>query len=236
MRSLVLILISFISVTAAFAADGPTRPPPQMQLNDLHPGQPRIGVIQAFLKSRRLMALSKHRLHRYLINHPIRVALGPGGKVYIVDHHHLAYALYLMKIKKVYFEVIADWRAHSKSEFENLMEENHYVLLEDIDGGSIEFKDLPKRVPHMGDDPYRSLAGLSRRSGAFAKNFDPLVEFIWAKFFRQNLKIKNINKNFERALLQANELAQSELAKDLPGFTGPVRDSFSCSDVFAPEF
>ena len=44
------------------------------------------------------------------------------------------------------------------------------------------FKDIPKSVEDLKDDPFRSLAGELRRAGAFAKDTTPFSEFLWRIF------------------------------------------------------
>jgi hypothetical protein len=46
------------------------------------------------------------------------------------------------------------------------------------------YKDLPKSVADLVDDPFRSLAGELRRAGGFAKETTTFSEFLWADFFR----------------------------------------------------
>lgn len=41
-------------------------------------------------------------LEKFLRNHPVPVVLGPAGKRYLIDHHHLCCALWKMGIKKCY--------------------------------------------------------------------------------------------------------------------------------------
>ena len=54
-----------------------------------------VGMLQVKHKRVRLKALEKRpsELVDFIIEHPIRVVLGPKEKVYVVDHHHLALAL-----------------------------------------------------------------------------------------------------------------------------------------------
>ncbi len=44
------------------------------------------------------------------------------------------------------------------------------------------YKDLPKTVAKLVDDPFRSLAGELRRAGGYAKDAEPFSEFLWADF------------------------------------------------------
>ena len=72
------------------------------------------------------------------------------------------------------------------------------------------------------DDPFRSLAGELRRAGGYAKDTTPFSEFIWADFLRRRMKRKLVEKDFERAIEKALQLAKSEDAGYLPGWCGPL--------------
>ena len=62
------------------------------------------------------------------------------------------------------------------------------------------FRDLPKSVSDLKDDPFRSLAGELRRAGGFAKDTTPFSESLWADFLRRKISRKNVVDNFERAI------------------------------------
>jgi hypothetical protein len=57
--------------------------------------------------------------------------------------------------------------------------------------------------------------------GGFAKDTTPFSEFMWADFLRRRMKRKLVEKDFNGALEQALELAKSEEADYLPGWSGP---------------
>ena len=72
------------------------------------------------------------------------------------------------------------------------------------------------------DDPFRSLAGELRRAGGFAKDTTPFSEFLWADFMRRRMKRRDVEKDFNDAMIEALKLAKSEEANHLPGWCGPV--------------
>ena len=82
------------------------------------------------------------------------------------------------------------------------------------------FKDVPKTVADLKDDPFRSLAGELRRAGGYAKDTTPFSEFLWADFLRQRIKRKSIDKDYAAALKRAVRLAKSDDAAFLPGWCG----------------
>jgi hypothetical protein len=48
----------------------------------------------------------------------------------------------------------------------------------DDKGRRRHYKDIPKSVRDLVDDPFRSLAGELRRAGGFAKDTTPFSEFL----------------------------------------------------------
>ena len=82
------------------------------------------------------------------------------------------------------------------------------------------FRDLPKSVSDLKDDPFRSLAGEPRRAGGFAKDITPFGEFLWADFLRRKISRKNVVDNFERAMEKglgfARSASRERVKKELP--------------------
>jgi hypothetical protein len=80
-------------------------------------------------------------------------------------------------------------------------------------------------VADLVDDPFRSLAGELRRAGGFAKDTTPYSEFLWADFLRRRMKPKAVERDFDRAIEQALQLAKSAAAGYLPGWCGPAPEA-----------
>ena len=59
-----------------------------------------------------------------------------------------------------------------------------------------------------------------RDAGGFRKTDAAFVEFIWADFFRRNIAVEDVTADFRAAVREAKRLAQSPLAKRIPGFIG----------------
>ncbi len=66
--------------------------------------------------------------------------------------------------------------------------------------------------------PYRSLAGLARKAGAFAKDVTPFSEFLWADYFRSRIKKQQLQQSMDDAVASALALARHPEASYLPGF------------------
>jgi hypothetical protein len=84
------------------------------------------------------------------------------------------------------------------------------------------YRDIPKSVTGLVDDPFRSLAGELRRAGGFAKDTTPFSEFLWADFLRRRMKAKAVKADFDHAIEKALQLAKSAEAGYLPGWCGPL--------------
>ena len=80
--------------------------------------------------------------------------------------------------------------------------------------------DIPARITDLADDPHRSLAGLLRSAGGFAKDASPFAEFLWADYLRPHISRAQIRKTLDAALREAQGLAKSPLARYLPGWSG----------------
>lgn len=93
-----------------------------------------------------------------------------------------------------------------------------------VKGERRSYKDLPKDVTGLKNDPFRSLAGELRRAGGFAKDTTPFSEFLWADFLRRRMSRKTVENDFAKAVEQALSLGKSKDAIYLPGWCGPVSD------------
>src|SRR6185437_9864173 len=123
--------------------------------------------------------------------------------------------------KNILVTVIGDLTMVSKDAFWGVMDNKRWVYPYDTKGERRHFKDLPKLISELKDDPFRSLAGELRRAGGFAKDTTPFSEFLWADFLRLQMPRKSVEQDFGRAVEKALELAKSEQAVYLPGWSGP---------------
>ena len=162
------------------------------------------------------------KVEEFLGKHMIPVILGPKGRYYVIDHHHLARALHEEGVKDVAVSVIANLSNLDRDAFWFVMENHDWTHLFNANGRRRPYGDLPKSVDKLIDDPFRSLAGELRRAGGFAKDTTPFSEFLWADFLRRRMKRKAVETNFDRALEKALQLAKSVDANYLPGWCGPV--------------
>jgi hypothetical protein len=190
-------------------------------LKDLRPTQMTVGLREVAAKRAHWRTV-KHP-EEYLGRHLIPVVLGFKQRYYLIDHHHLARALYEEGVSQVAITVVADLSQLEQRHFYTVLDHKGWLHPYDEDGKRRHYDDLPTSVDELTDDPYRSLAGELRHAGGFAKDTTPFSEFLWADFLRMHIKSSKIDKRFNEALAEALELARSKHAAYLPGWCGPTQ-------------
>jgi hypothetical protein len=188
---------------------------------DLRPTQITIGMREVEAKRNAWRKTSGKKGQKFLGKHLIPVILGPKDRHYVIDHHHLARALHEEGVKDVAVTVVANLSKLEIDSFWFVMDNRNWMHPFDDEGSRRGYRDIPKSVNELVDDPFRSLSGELRRLGGFAKDTTPFSEFMWADFLRRRMKRKLVEKDFNGALEQALELAKSEEADYLPGWSGP---------------
>ncbi len=154
----------------------------------------------------------------------IPVVHGPDKRFYVIDHHHLARALHDEGVKDILVTVVADLTMVDRDAFWVVLDDRKWVYPYDAKGERQHYREIPKTVVDLKDDPFRSLAGELRRVGGFAKDTTPFSEFLWADFLRRRLSRKSVENDFEKALEKALALAKDKGAIYLPGWCGPAAD------------
>jgi hypothetical protein len=190
----------------------------------LRPTQMTVGMREVEEKRKRWSKHKKKKEGKRLGEHMIPVVLGPDKRHYVIDHHHLALALHRDGVKDILVTVVADLTMVDRDAFWGVLDNKRWVYPYDAKGERRHFKDIPKTVLDLKDDPYRSLAGELRRVGGFAKDTTPFSEFLWADFLRRRISRKSVESNFEKALEKALGVARGKDAVYLPGWCGPASD------------
>lgn len=193
-------------------------------LSKLRPTQITVGMLQVKHKRKRIKALAKRpvELVEFILERPIRVVLGPKGKVYVIDHHHLALALIKEEYETAPMEIEQDLSAIAPGKFWKSMDRLGFVHAFDSAGKKCSLNAIPASLKQLKDDPYRSLAGFVREAGGFTKVKTPFAEFIWADFFRSRIKAKILASHFDKGLKLALLLARTPDAAKLPGYVKTV--------------
>ncbi len=191
-------------------------------ITDLRPTQITVGMREVKAKRKAWREANDRKGGKFLGKHMIPVILGPKGRHYVIDHHHLARALHEEGVKDVAVTVVGNLSSLETESFWFVMDNRNWMHPFDDKGRRCGYKDIPKSVTELVDDPFRSLAGELRRAGGFAKDTTPFSEFIWADFLRRRIKRSVVDKDFNRALDYALELAKAREAEYLPGWCGPA--------------
>ncbi|HLX17700.1 MAG TPA: ParB-like protein [Bradyrhizobium sp.] len=191
----------------------------------LRPTQMTVGMREVKEKRKRWREhKSKKKQAEILGTHMIPVVHGPDERFYVIDHHHLARALHDEGVKDVLVSVVADLTMVDRDAFWVVLDDRKWVYPYDAKGERRRYREIPKTVVDLKDDPFRSLAGELRRVGGFAKDTTPFSEFLWADFLRRRLSRKSVENDFEKALEKALALAKDKGAIYLPGWCGPAGD------------
>ena len=189
---------------------------------DLRPTQMTVGYREVAEKRRRWRAYDDDKRAAFLGAHMVPTLLGPKKHHYVIDHHHLSRALLEEGVESVLVTVVADLHHLDKDAFWTVCDHKSWVHPYDAEGVRAGFKDIPKAMADLADDPFRSLAGELRRAGGFAKDTTPFSEFLWADYLRRHVKAKRIENEFSAALEEAMALAKASETSYLPGWCGPT--------------
>jgi hypothetical protein len=226
----------------------------KLRVKNLSPTQFATGRAEIMVKAGRLRKKYKadpQHLHDYLRLRPVPIVVRE-DKFYLVDHHHLARALYealhseLKDDICVYVEVMQNWSSLSQVHFWKAMFERHWIyLFDNAGGGPQQPEQLPKHVKDLTFDPYRSLAWIVRDKHGYLKNDMPFSEFKWANFFRTRIlpsqDLLAGKRTFDEFAFEVDKhgkltlgydgkeiidecmfLAASPEARGLPGYRGPA--------------
>ena len=191
---------------------------------DLRPTQITVGMREVADKRKqwKTRAENKGKGEEFLGKHLIPVILGPKDRHYVIDHHHLARALHEEGVDGVLITVVADLSKLDRDAFWFNLDNRGWTHPFDDQGRRRDYKDIPRSISQLVDDPFRSLAGELRRVGGFAKETTPFSEFLWADFLRRRIKRKAVEHDFDQTLEEALRHAKSEEAAYLPGWVGAV--------------
>jgi len=191
-----------------------------IDIADLRPTQITVGMHEVQQKRDRWRKLTQEKGGDFLGRHMIPTVIGPKGRHYLTDNHHLARAMWDEGVKQVLVTVQADLSALSKVSFWRYLDNRALCHPYNGEGHRVPFDAIPSAISKLVDDPYRSLAGNLRHVGGYSKDMTPFSEFLWADFLRTRVKRKAIEKDFDVSLKKALKLAKSDAASFLPGWCG----------------
>jgi hypothetical protein len=195
-----------------------------VDIAELKPTQMTIGLREVETRSTKIKALAAQDANKLVRKHVIPVVKGPKEKYYVIDHHHLCRAMLLAGREQVSVMVVLNLVRLEKDAFWVFMDNRGLVHPFDDQGKRCTYRDIPKTIGDLADDPFRSLAGALRRKGGYAKDTTPFSEFLWADFLRRRFDRKDVDKDFDATLKAALALAKKTDADHLPGWCGPVEE------------
>ena len=121
---------------------------------------------------------------------PIKVVRGPGGALYVVDHHHGALSfLRAGEVRASCSIRPLDWRPErGAAAFWSEVRARGYAWLKDEAGQPVDPDTLPATLAQLPDDPYRTLAWMLRKDGSICRKqmeSTDFAEFWWADWLRR---------------------------------------------------
>lgn len=189
-----------------------------IHIDQLRPLQATVGMLEVNAKHKRLAAMDARKLQAFMRSAPIPTVIGKRDLHYVIDHHHLARALWDAGITEVYAAVVKDLSSLSTDRFWDTLIERSWVHPYDERGILRALSAIPDKVADLTDDPYRSLAAFVRDAGGYIKTPAPFAEFQWAAFYRTRIPMWTNEFQFNAAVEQGVHLAWSPDARTLPGF------------------
>jgi len=191
----------------------------------LRPTQATHGEREVNEKTRTYRSLAGHALQMAIAEKPVPIVLGPEGAAFLIDHHHVASALWRAEIRRVPVVLVRDLSALSLHEFWLTLESQRWTWPYDASGARISFLDMPVHVWDASDDEFRSVSAAVRGAGGYAKSSEPLQEFLWADFFRRNFTAPGTDDEYRQLVEAATKLARTRAALGLPGYHGASGDA-----------
>jgi hypothetical protein len=189
-----------------------------VSIEQLRPMQATVGMLEVDAKKQRLLKMDEKALKAFLKAAPIPTVIGKRDRHYVIDHHHLARALWDGGITKAFAAVVDDLSGLSESKFWDTVIARQWVHPYDERGILRAISAIPDEVSDLADDPYRSLAAFVRDAGGYLKTPEPFAEFQWAEFYRTRVPMWTSDLQFRAAVEQSVHLAASPDARTLPGF------------------
>ena len=101
----------------------------KIPIGDLRPTQLTLGMSEVTMRAAKIIKLSPDDREAYLDSKAIPHVIGPGKQIFMVDHHHLARALWSIDIHEaVPGDQFADWSDLETKSFWRKMEFERLLL------------------------------------------------------------------------------------------------------------
>ena len=118
-------------------------------IKSLCPTQLTVGMIEVEVKRRHLAKLSPPKREAFLEAHPMPAVIGPGGQLYITDHHHLARAALEARVEEACFTVEADYSSLKLPKFWLEMNKRSWVHPLDQHGVRHDYSYIPGQLKKL---------------------------------------------------------------------------------------
>lgn len=218
-----VLLVVFVAVAAyAKSKEGPAKGAPKLvkiTLAETRPTQSVVGMEEVHIRRQLIEKAAnggKAALTAYLRENPGSVIRGPFGQLYLIDGHHFARALEDAGIEEMYVAIEKDWSHKKPTEFWEKMIQKERVYLKKFGKDLKSQAELPEHIAQLEDDPYRSLAWLLKKRGAYENLDMPFQEFIYADYLRDKVEIDFSTPDAVEKTVREGERAIKK-AKFLPG-------------------
>ena len=193
---------------------------PNVRLNtaELAPTQATIGGFEVLLKADRFKLMSPSAIRGYLQDKadkgkPVQVVKGL-HRYFIVDGHHtLSAIMTASKPRQLDLALREDFsNVKTDEKFWRKMEDAGFFYDRCL-GAGVSPADFPDDLADLVDDPFRSIAWIVRKMGAYDDLKMPYQEFRIADFLREHSSFAPMAYHeFETACLRGYELMRSDLA------------------------
>src|SRR6202021_778728 len=141
-------------------------------ISALRPTQITVGMREVKAKRKSWRDHPERKRADFLGKHLIPVIWGPKGEYYVIDHHHLTLALDHEVVNNIATTGVADLRRLPREAFWVFLDNRGWLHPFDQRGRRRSYEDLPRRIPGLVGDPFRSLAGELRQSGGVVNATD----------------------------------------------------------------
>ncbi|GGF57965.1 hypothetical protein GCM10007301_17120 [Azorhizobium oxalatiphilum] len=191
-------------------------------IDDLHPTQLTLGLEEVARRAKKMMAMGEAEADALFRRKAIPCVRGPGGQLYLIDHHHLCRAALIAGYKTVYLDTgkLVDRSKLNRADFWDEMEREGNCWPIDADGNRRPYARIPSHVRELTDNPWRTLARAVRGPAFRDDDETPFKEFMWGEYFRSFMSKRLIETDLDLARDLAIRLAHLDEAQDLPGYLG----------------
>jgi len=192
----------------------------EIAIDRLHPTQLTLGLEEVERRKRRISGLSAKELNALKVEKAVPHVRGPGGILYMVDHHHFCRIMVELGHRTVLLgQCRKDFTGLEPEEFWAKMEKKGLCWPIDRDGNRRPGVKIPSHVSALTDNPWRTLAR-GVRGKAFKDKDTPFQEFMWGNYYRSFMTTRLLETNIVLAEELAVKVSQLDEAQDLPGYLG----------------